>query len=250
MEKSLYLFVPGEVERPTDMVKIEDLEDPLLEEKVGPSLAKRLREEVALLTGVYPAFDMAEYLSGKAHPRLLRLGPQQLRRAGAPRYPGRHGPPSHAKAAAERVVRPRGGEVHGLHLQDPRQHEPKHRDRVAFLRVCSGKFERNASYYHVRSGKPFRTANPTAFMAQDSEIVNEAWPGDIVGIHDTGTFKIGDTITQGESIHFDGIPSFAPQIFRFIVNADPSGTSSTTRASTRWPRRGSCRSSPSPTGPT
>jgi peptide chain release factor 3 len=90
------------------------------------------------------------------------------------------------------------------------------------MRICSGKFERNKTYYHVRSGKPFRTANPTAFMSQDREIIDEAWPGDIIGLHDTGTFKIGDTVTEGEAISFKGIPSFAPQIFRVIVNGDPA----------------------------
>ncbi len=221
VEKSLYLFVPGEVERPTDMIKIEDLEDPLLEEKVGASLARRLRDEVALLTGVYPPFEMADYLSGKATPvffgsALNNFGVRELLDTLAAMAP-----PPMPKAATERVVRPEEEKFSGFIFKIHANMNPKHRDRVAFLRVCSGKFERNASYYHVRSGKPFRTANPTAFMAQDSEIVNEAWPGDIVGIHDTGTFKIGDTITQGETIHFDGIPSFAPQIFRFIVNADP-----------------------------
>jgi len=119
------------------------------------------------------------------------------------------------------MVRPEEEKFSGFIFKIHANMNPRHRDRVAFLRVCSGNFERNKTYYHVRSGKPFRTANPTAFMAQDSEIINEAWPGDIVGIHDTGTFKIGDTITEGESINFKGIPSFAPQIFRSIQNADP-----------------------------
>lgn len=98
---------------------------------------------------------------------------------------------------------------------------PKHRDRIAFLRICSGRFERNKMYHHVRTGKSFRSPNPTAFMAQSREIIDHAWAGDIIGLHDTGTFAIGDTITEGEELNFQGIPSFAPQIFRLIRNGDP-----------------------------
>ena len=91
--------------------------------------------------------------------------------------------------------------------------DPKHRDRIAFLRIVSGKFERNTFYNHVRLKKKIKLANPTSFLAQDKSVIDEAYPGDIVGVHDSGNFKIGDTLTQGEKVIFKGIPSFSPEIF-------------------------------------
>lgn len=99
--------------------------------------------------------------------------------------------------------------------------DPSHRSCIAFVKVCSGKFERNAPYLHVRSGKNMKFAAPTAFMAQKKSIVDEAYPGDIVGIPDTGNFKIGDTLTSGEQLHFKGLPSFSPEMFKYIENTDP-----------------------------
>jgi peptide chain release factor 3 len=102
--------------------------------------------------------------------------------------------------------------------------DPKHRNRIAFLRVCSGRFERGSNYFHVRQEKSIRFSNATAFMAQDRETVDEAWPGDIVGIYDTGNLKIGDTLTQGEKLTYTGIPSFSPEIFKEVVNRDATKT--------------------------
>jgi peptide chain release factor 3 len=130
-------------------------------------------------------------------------------------------PSPQPKKSDERLVQPEESKFTGFIFKIHANLDPKHRDRVAFLRICSGRFERNKQYWHVRGGKPYRTANPTAFMAQNRDIIDEAWPGDIVGLHDTGTFKIGDTLTEGEDLHYQGIPSFAPQIFRTIANADP-----------------------------
>ena len=99
--------------------------------------------------------------------------------------------------------------------------DPKHRDRIAFLRVCSGTFARNTNYLHVRKGKQMKFSNPTAFMAAKKSVVDEAYPGDIVGLYDSGNFKIGDALTEGEQLHFKGIPSFSPEQFRYINNANP-----------------------------
>lgn len=99
--------------------------------------------------------------------------------------------------------------------------DPNHRDRIAFLKICSGTFERNRNYFHVRSGKQMKFSSPNAFMAEKKSIVDFAYPGDIVGLHDTGNFKIGDTFTEGENLKFTGIPSFSPELFRYIENADP-----------------------------
>jgi len=102
--------------------------------------------------------------------------------------------------------------------------DPKHRDRIAFVRVCSGEFERNTNYTHIRLGKKMKFSNPTTFMASKKEVVENAYPGDIVGLYDSGNFKIGDTLTEGEIVHFKGIPSFSPEQFRYVVNKDPMKT--------------------------
>ncbi|MCB0592312.1 MAG: peptide chain release factor 3, partial [Saprospiraceae bacterium] len=99
--------------------------------------------------------------------------------------------------------------------------DPKHRDRIAFLRICSGEFKRNTNYYHVRKEKQMKFSNPTTFMASKKELVEEAFPGDVVGLYDSGNFKIGDALTEGEILHFKGLPSFSPEQFRFVNNADP-----------------------------
>ena len=99
--------------------------------------------------------------------------------------------------------------------------DPNHRDRIAFVKICSGTFMRNTNYLHVRSGKNLKFSSPTAFMASKKDVIDEAYPGDIIGLHDTGTFKIGDTLTEGEKLQFKGIPSFSPEQCKYIENADP-----------------------------
>jgi peptide chain release factor 3 len=126
-----------------------------------------------------------------------------------------------ARESDVRIVLPEEETFSGLVFKIHANLDPRHRDRIAYMRICSGVFERNKTYFHVRSGKPFRTSNPTAFMAQERTIVDQAFPGDIIGIHDTGTLRIGDTITEGEELQFVGVPHFAPQIFRKILNKDP-----------------------------
>ena len=101
---------------------------------------------------------------------------------------------------------------------------PSHRDRIAFLRVCSGRFERNKYFHHVRLDKDVRFSNPYSFLARDKDVIEEAFPGDVVGLFDTGNFKIGDTLTEGEDFYFTGIPSFSPEIFKEVVNKDPMKT--------------------------
>lgn len=221
VDGKLYLFRAGQDQLPVDVVEIDGVDDPRLDEAVGASLARRLREDVEMLSGVYPPFDRADYLAGKATPvffgsALNNFGVRELLDAlvSIAPYPT-------PKDAEERQVAPEEAKFTGFVFKIHANMNPKHRDRIAFLRVVSGRFERNTLYYHVRSDRSFRAANPTAFMSQDREIIDEAWPGDIIGLHDTGAFKIGDTLTEGESVNFKGIPSFAPQIFRTIVNADP-----------------------------
>lgn len=218
---TLHLFAPGAVTAPTEVVAIADLGDPELDRRVGSSLAARLREDVELLSGIYPAFEREDYLAGLVTPvffgsALNNFGVTELLDALV-----ELAPEPTPKDAETRTVVPEETKMSGFVFKIHANLDPKHRDRVAFLRIVSGKFERNKVYYHVRSGSTFRASNPTAFMAQDREIIDEAWPGDIIGLHDTGTFKIGDTLTEGEGISFRGIPSFSPQIFRSIINTNP-----------------------------
>lgn len=220
-KKQLLLFFPGELQKPSEILTIKDIDDPLLVKKLGSSLATKLKEDVTLLSGVYPPFNKEEYLNGLVTPVFFGSAINNFGISELLDTLCIMAPPPTPKLSEERIVDPEEEKFSGFIFKIHANMNPRHRNRIAFLRVCSGSFEKNKSYYHVRSGKPFRTANPTAFMAQDSEIIQQAFPGDIIGIQDTGSFKIGDTITEGESINFKGIPSFAPQIFRYIVNADP-----------------------------
>lgn len=221
VEKALYLFQPGEDRLPVKTVPILDLGDPALERAVGASAARKLREDVDLISGIYPPFDAADYLSGAATPvffgsALNNFGVRELLDNLVA-----FAPSPTPKASSGREISPYEETLTGFVFKIHANLNPNHRDRIAFLRICSGRFERNKTYTHIRTGKTFRSANPTAFMAQNREIIDEAWAGDIIGLHDTGTFAIGDTITEGEKVSYRGIPSFAPQIFRVIRNADP-----------------------------
>jgi len=126
-----------------------------------------------------------------------------------------------ARVTEERTVEPNENKFSGFIFKIHANMDPKHRDRIAFVRICSGLFKRNTNYLHVRKGKKIKFSNPTAFMAEKKSVVDEAFPGDIVGLYDSGNFKIGDAITEGEILNFKGIPSFSPEQFRTIVNLDP-----------------------------
>jgi len=219
-EKRLILFDPHGTQDDDDVVEIDDLYSEELDRYAGSEAAK-LREEVELINEVYPPFDRDQYLSGHITPvffgsAINNFGVRELLDCLVDIAPS---PRVHE--SEERIVEAHEDKFSGFVFKIHANLDPKHRDRIAFLRICSGRFEKNKSYLHVRSGKPFKTANPTAFMAQDRNIIDYAYPGDIIGLHDTGTFKIGDTLTEGEKIKFKGIPSFAPQIFRTVINLDP-----------------------------
>jgi peptide chain release factor 3 len=125
------------------------------------------------------------------------------------------------KQAEERLIKPDEKAFSGFVFKIHANMDPNHRDRLAFIKIVSGTFERNTPYLHVRNNKKVKFSSPNAFFAERKEIVDISYPGDIVGLHDTGNFKIGDSLTSGEQIHFKGIPSFSPEHFRYINNADP-----------------------------
>ena len=219
-EHGLDLFTPDK-QRTTERVEIEDINDSRIDEAVGENDARQLRDDLELIEGVYPEFDVEEYLAGRMAPvffgsALNTFGVKELLDCFV-----KIAPSPRPVEAIERRVDPQEPGFSGFVFKIHANMDPNHRSCIAFVKVCSGKFERNAPYKQIRTGKVMRFAAPTAFMAQKKSIVDEAYPGDIVGIPDTGNFKIGDTLTQGEEIHYKGLPSFSPELFMYLENADP-----------------------------
>ncbi|MDR1342952.1 MAG: peptide chain release factor 3 [Prevotellaceae bacterium] len=219
--KKLSLFSSHDKQHVDDkVVEFSDIASPELEAYIDRFAAK-LREDVELLQGVYPSFDVGDYLSGDTAPvffgsALNNFGVQELLEAFCEVAP--YPRPTRTDT---RTVDPFEEKLTGFVFKIHANMDPNHRDRLAFLKICSGTFERNKAYLHVRHGKQLRFSSPSAFMAEKKTVVDEAYPGDIVGLHDNGSFKIGDTLTEGERMNFKGIPSFSPEMFRYIDNADP-----------------------------
>lgn len=222
-EKKLDLYVPSK-QVVTESVEIKDINSPELEKHIDPALAEKLRANVELIEGVYPAFDVNTYLAGDLAPiffgsALNNFGVKELLDCFT-----RIAPSPRPVQALERKVDPEEDTFSGFVFKIHANMDPNHRSCIAFVKICSGRFERNANYKHVRFGKMMRFSSPTAFMAQKKEVVDEAFAGDIIGLPDTGNFKIGDSLTAGEDLHFKGLPSFSPEMFKYIENADPMKT--------------------------
>jgi peptide chain release factor 3 len=216
----LRLFTPNK-QVVTEMHSISNLNDSVLDKMIGSTDADKLREESELIDGVYPEFDLQTYLSGEVAPvffgsALNNFGVNELLDCFV-----EIAPQPRPSQAVERMVTPAEEKFTGFIFKIHANMDPNHRNRIAFVKVCSGKFERNSNYKHVRLGKNLKFSSPTAFMAQKKSIVDEAWPGDIVGLPDSGNFKIGDTLTEGEELNFKGLPNFSPELFMYIENADP-----------------------------
>ena len=212
--------IDGITERVERIVEV-DIHTEELDNQIGAQLADKLRGELELIDGVYPEFDKEEYLKGELAPvffgsALNNFGVQELLDCFVEIAPS----PRPVKAE-EREVEPGEPKFTGFIFKITANIDPNHRSCIAFCKICSGKFVRNAPYLHVRHGKTMRFSSPTQFMAQRKTTVDEAWAGDIIGLPDNGTFKIGDTLTEGEALHFKGLPSFSPEMFKYIENADP-----------------------------
>jgi peptide chain release factor 3 len=220
-EQNINLFSGDSRKNIEDTIAFSDIESPELEKIIGEKPAVKLRDELELISEVYPAFDRDQYLAGNLQPvffgsALNNFGVRELldcfvEIAPAPR----------AKESETRLVKPEEEKMAGFVFKIHANMDPKHRDRLAFVKIVSGTFERNKPYMHVRLNKNLKFSSPNAFFAEKKEIVDISYPGDIVGLHDTGNFKIGDTLTEGEIMSFKGIPSFSPEHFRYINNADP-----------------------------
>ena len=219
--KNVQLFDGDQKQRKAERVSFDDLEDPALVEAIGEKAYSQLKEELELIDGVYPEFSQQDYLEGNLQPvffgsALNNFGVQELLDCFIDIAPA-----PLKKETEERLIDPTEKDFSGFVFKIHANMDPNHRDRLAFVKIVSGTFERNKPYLHVRHNKKLKFSSPNAFFAEKKEIVDISYPGDIVGLHDTGNFKIGDALTGGEKINFKGIPSFSPEHFRYINNADP-----------------------------
>jgi peptide chain release factor 3 len=183
--------------------------------------AQELRDEMELVQGASHAFNRQAYLSGQQTPvffgsAINNFGIKELLNAFI-----HYAPAPRPRQARERIVNPDEGRFSGFIFKIQANMDPAHRDRVAFLRICSGSYTKGMKLHHVRSGKTVQIANAITFQADERRHVDEAWPGDIIGLHNHGTIQIGDTFTEGERLKYEGVPYFAPELFRRIVLKDP-----------------------------
>ncbi len=218
--KQLHLFSPGSAVRTDDGVVINDLSDPVLDELLG-SQADELRGDIELVEGAVNPLDMELFLKGTQTPvffgsAINNFGVKEMLDAFVEMAPS-PGP----RAAISRDVSPYEDAFSGFTFKIQANMNPAHRDRIAFVRICSGKFTRGMKVVHHRIGKEITLANATIFMAQGRDNVTEAYPGDIIGIHNHGTIKIGDTFSKKEPLKFTGIPNFAPEFFRRVCLKNP-----------------------------
>ncbi|NAW51078.1 peptide chain release factor 3 [Elizabethkingia argentiflava] len=220
-ENNIQLFLEEKKQKVGNALKIDNIQDSKVDELIGDQAAAILRDEIELTSSVYPDFDREAYIQGKLQPvffgsALNNFGVRELLDAFID-----IAPMPQPKESDKRLVKPEEEKFTGFVFKIHANMDPKHRDRLAFVKIVSGTFKRNENYLLVRENKKMKFSSPNAFFADKKEIVDESYPGDIVGLHDTGNFRIGDTLTTGEIINFQGIPSFSPEHFRFINNEDP-----------------------------
>lgn len=220
--ESVQLYNPGRTVISEKLLNTCDLSDPRLKAYILESELSTLREEIDLATELFESFQQELYREGYLAPvffgsalnnfgiselfeTFINIAPQPLK-----------------SGTVERMVLPEEETFSGFIFKIHANLDPHHRNRMAFLRVCSGKFERNKMYYHTRLNKKMRFSAPASFLANSKSTIEEAWPGDVIGLYDTGNLKIGDTLTEGEMLTFTGIPSFSPEILKEVVNKDPA----------------------------
>jgi len=220
-KKYLNLFKPSTTKVADEVMQISDINDPALDVQVGERDALQLREDAEMVEAIYDTFSVEAYLKGNLAPVFFgsgvnNFGVQELLETFIEISPTPRG-----RETDMRFVEPGEPKMTGFIFKIHANLDPKHRDRIAFMRIVSGKFERHTYYHHVRLQKDFRFSTPVSFMAQEKNIVEEAYPGDVVGLYDTGNFKIADVLTEGEDFRIKGIPSFSPEIFKELINTDP-----------------------------
>jgi peptide chain release factor 3 len=230
--EGIYDFATNQLMRPTgpskgydgDIAGYTGLHDPALESALSADGLAQLRDEAELAQGGYTGFDLAAYRHGDLTPvyfgsALKRFGVAELIDALS-----QHAPPPRPQPAEPEPVTPERADVTGFIFKVQANMDPQHRDRIAFMRLCSGKFRRGMKLTPSGSGKPIAVHSPILFFAQDREIADEAFPGDIIGIPNHGTLRVGDTLSEKADVRFTGLPNFAPEILRRVVLKDPTKT--------------------------
>jgi peptide chain release factor 3 len=221
-KENIQLYTPEKSNISELLIETGNISDPQLKEFVGEKILSRLWEEIDLAADLYEPFQLNLYLEGYLAPvffgsALNNTGVLELLETFIEIAPS----PTRSEAH-ERVVRPEEPDFTGYIFKIHANLDPKHRNRMAFMRVCSGVFQRNSIYYHPRLKRKMRFSSSAAFIANSRSTIDEAFPGDVIGLYDTGSLKIGDTLTEGELLHFKGVPNFAPELLREVINLDPS----------------------------
>jgi len=217
----VHLYEPGRNFTRQDSTIFPSLDAPELAERIGAAMLAELRDELELVQGGGHPFDAAAYLRGEQTPVFFGSGVNNFGVQPLLDFFVEHAPAPQPRATTGRTVQPDETKLTGFVFKIQANMDPQHRDRVAFMRICSGKFNAGMKAFHVRSGKDVKLANALTFMASDREIALDAYPGDVIGIHNHGTIAIGDTFSEGESLSFTGIPHFAPELFRRARLRDP-----------------------------
>jgi len=223
---ALLLFERGIGERVVEPIRCTGLDDPQLPKLLPGRAIAQLREEVEMVRGLCPPFELDAYRQGHLTPvffgsAINNFGVRELLQGIAALAPPPRPQPAVDPMGEPRPIRPEQQEVAGFVFKVQANIDPQHRDRIAFLRLCSGRFRRGMKLKNVRTAKPMSVQAPVFFLARDRNLAEEAWPGDIIGIPNHGSLRIGDTLTEGEASRVTGIPSFAPEILRRVRIEDP-----------------------------
>ena len=218
---NLNLFNPHGKQDSEDLIRINESETAKFQKYIGNHATDELLHDLNLIREIYDIFDHQTYLDGDISPVFFgsavnNFGVKELLECFV-----QFAPNPLPRETEERMVDPYEEKFSGFVFKIHANIDPNHRDRIAFLRIVSGVFYRNTNYYHNRNNKNLKFSNPTSFMASRKSIIDEAYPGDIVGLYDSGNFKIGDSFTEGEKLTFRGIPSFSPEQFRYVINTNP-----------------------------
>ncbi|MEM7745184.1 MAG: peptide chain release factor 3 [Pseudomonadota bacterium] len=224
-----------------ESIKLDGLNDPKLADYVPEAQLNQLREDIEMARELLPTFDRQSFLEGHMTPiwfgsAINSFGVQELMEGLA-----HHAPPPQPRMAIERQVAADEKKVSGFVFKVQANMDPKHRDRVAFVRLCSGHFSRGMKLHHVRAKKQMAISNPVLFLAADRELAEDAWAGDIIGIPNHGQLRIGDALTEGEALAFTGIPSFAPELLQACRAGDPMKAKHLDKALTQFAEEGAAK---------
>jgi peptide chain release factor 3 len=241
LDDTLLLFDRSKGATMVQGLQCKGLEDPLINEKLPSEQAAQLRDDVAMVRGLCPDFDLEMYRAGHLTPVFFGSAVNNFGVAELLQGIARYAPAPRPYQAVEREISPLESKVSGFVFKIQANMDPKHRDRIAFVRLCSGKFNKGMKAFHVRSGKQMIIHTPLLFLAQDREAAEEAFPGDIIGIPNHGNLRIGDVLTEGEKLSFTGIPSFAPELMQRVISIDPLKAKHLGNALTQLAEEGTAR---------